>query len=355
MNTLIGLNKLESRVLPAEKLVKPYELLAPESLANIPWHQALSRRQYKEFVDHLMTIAKTSLDDNDNLRYYKTTWRPASELLASLSSACVDIEGVQHVIASGDGNADVLRSFLPTHDNTCNPVMYDRLKTLTGRLRVVSGPQILTLKQEHRALLRSKWGNQGHIVYVDFSNLEVRVILYESGRRCTESDLYAYVNREVFDNALERNTVKAAVISQLYGISEGSLAKKLELPVEEVKKFKTMVDGFFRTRNLRNRIKREFKKKGYITNRYGRRIDIREPLNHIFVNSYAQSTGVDVALMGFHEIMKDFETDKVSPLFVLHDALIVDCHDDELQRLLETQHVHVPGYVQEFRLTTKLL
>ena len=59
-------------------------------------------------------------------------------------------------------------------------------------------------------------------------------------------------------------------------------------------------------------------KNGWITNMYGRRVQIDEPLDHILVNSYSQSTGADVAMLGFQDILQRFKKlPGVVPLYVL--------------------------------------
>ena len=68
------------------------------------------------------------------------------------------------------------------------------------------------------------------------------------------------------------------------------------------------------------------------------------------VNTYVQSTGVDVAMMGFNQVLKQLGTDGVRPLFVLHDALILDVRNDRLPDVESVSSVAVPGYDTEFPL-----
>jgi hypothetical protein len=64
----------------------------------------------------------------------------------------------------------------------------------------------------------------------------------------------------------------------------------------------------------------------YITNFYGRRV--KTETAHTLINHYIQSTAVDVAMLGFKNLLEYVEQlgrlEDIVPLFVLHDALILD-------------------------------
>jgi len=70
----------------------------------------------------------------------------------------------------------------------------------------------------------------------------------------------------------------------------------------------------------------------------------------LFVNTFAQSTGVDVSLLGFKSVMDRLGTDGVRPLFVLHDALIFDVRGDRLGDVEAIDSVEVPLYDARFPL-----
>ena len=46
------------------------------------------------------------------------------------------------------------------------------------------------------------------------------------------------------------------------------------------------------------------------------------------MNNYIQSTAVDVALSYFSELCDKINLDLCKPIFIIHDALILDVHKD---------------------------
>lgn len=280
---------------------------------------------------------------------------PGNRVLRSLKRAKINPVRYAAAIESGEGNVPALKSFKPQMGGYAGIITYNRFGSRTGRITIDTGPSILTLKKEHRNIIESRYGSKGKIVIVDFANLEPRVLLYEAGKRCDDPDLYTVLNNELFHGDGDRKIVKAAVISELYGISRYTLQKNLEQPLEVIDEFTKRIRAHFETGKLLKRIKACFVKEGYILNRFGRRVKIDEPLNHILVNSYAQSTGVDIAMLGFEQIIERCEGRKITPICLLVDALILDVHEDEMGFLKLIKSVKVPGYVQSFYLSQEHL
>ncbi len=46
------------------------------------------------------------------------------------------------------------------------------------------------------------------------------------------------------------------------------------------------------------------------------------------VNNYIQSTAVDIALSYFSELCEKINLDLCKPIFIIHDALVLDVHKD---------------------------
>jgi hypothetical protein len=86
--------------------------------------------------------------------------------------------------------------------------------------------------------------------------------------------------------------------------------------------------------NLKNNNTKEYYKNNgkLIYNHYGRPIHCPETPSYKLLNYYIQSTAVDVALLGFSNIVnriyKASLQEKIVPIFILHDALFVDIHED---------------------------
>lgn len=335
---------------PPKQFVTAMELVASGS-SKIPWQWAMPSRTHRAFVQGIVKQVAEAFEKLP-IDYYRAAWVPGNAVIRSLQRAKVDVERFQALVDAGVGNVKVVETFRPDFMGYAMPVTYDRFGTLTGRLTVTQGPSILTLKREYRDLLVPE--TNGCIVSVDFAALEARVLLYEAGRRCDEQDLYGMIAREL---GYDRKAVKGAVISELYGSSKYALGKALGIEGKELNSFVKKVKAYFNTPELLKRIKKQFVETGKVINRYGRPVLIDEPLDHIFINYYAQSSGVDVTLLGFSKLVKKFELEApgVRPLYLLHDALILDVPQAHMEMVMGTRSVTVPGYVQAFPVKAEKL
>lgn len=360
LDTLLKLEhtKLAS-ILPDDRYIKAMSIVAPE-LTDIPWASVLPSGAYRCFIKNLInSIIEALVTINTN--YYTNTWVPSGSILDKLVPAKIDKRRWLELMRSENNatNKSTLETFEPDEKGYARSVVYDRMKTRTGRLSVMSGPQILTLKKGYRNIITSRFGENGAIVYVDFASLEVRIILHESGRWFDEADIYAKLATDIFgEGKVDRSVVKGAVISELYGVSHQRLSSILGLGERDVRRFVEVVRTYFDVESLLSRIKNQYARHGYVKNRYGRKVPVDDPQDHMLINSYVQSTGVDVSMLGFSNLVRLLEKRKIvaEPIFVLHDAMLLDVHKDELQNVIEaTRTVRVKGYLQRFFLHVERL
>ena len=94
------------------------------------------------------------------------------------------------------------------------------------------------------------------------------------------------------------------------------------------------LDNFFGARVIREELSKQASA-GFIQNYYGRNIRVRNDSEHVLYNNLIQSSAVDVALQGFSRIIQMIEDHgkKMKPIFILHDALLIDCPPDEVKFL----------------------
>jgi DNA polymerase I-like protein with 3'-5' exonuclease and polymerase domains len=203
-------------------------------------------------------------------------------------------------------------------------IIYDRLKSKTGRLVVESGPKILLLKKEYRNIIKSRYGDSGKIMYLDYAALETRIMLQLAGKVTTNTDIYASLSKIIFDNKLSRDATKKIILAIAYGMSITTIAHDLGIEHKQASIYYDDVCNYLDKSKLENLAHKNLSN-GILKNYYGRKI-IGE--NNI-LNSYVQSTGVDVALLGFNNIITTIQENKflMHPLYILHDALIIDCHN----------------------------
>ena len=334
---------------PPEAYTRMMSSMVPEDFP-VPWAAVIPSTRYKKYLNELVDFAKSSVDEL-TLRYYVDTWSAGSSLLSSLRPARTD-SSVIDSMASSVHVSPIVETFRPRAGGYAQPVVYDRFGTVTGRLTVESGPNVLLLKKEYRNIIKSSFSS-GSVVYLDFSSLEARVLLYESGGSCDGRDLYTSIAEKIGN--VSRDAVKLAVLSELYGSSKNSLALTLGLSDSNLREFIKRVGEVINTKALLVSLKKQYSENGYIRNKFGRKLEVSRPQDNIFINYYAQSTGVDVAMLGFNQVVNALGTDGVRPLFVLHDALILDVREDRLPDVEAIVDVQVPGYSSKFPLKLEKL
>lgn len=349
LDTVMKLAGAKLAIEPPQRFVQAMSLFSG-SLGDqpMPWQKVMPATEHRGFMRALVDGAVVAMASAP-LDYYREVWVPGNAVFRSLKPCAVDGDRWRELVATGEGNVPALKSFQPGTDGLAQVVRYNRFASLTGRLTVDSGPQILTLKREHRNILRSRHGDQGKVVMLDFAALEARVLLYEYGRKCDDIDLYGSLAKEL---GRDRKAVKGAVIAMLYGMNDYVLGKNLGMKGKELKAFLKLLRLHFRTDKLLERVKAQFVATSYLENRYGRRVLVDEPLDHIMINYYAQSTGVDVTMLGFHQVIEQMKafTPRSCPIFLLHDAIFLDVHLEELPEVEKISNVRVKGYVQHFPL-----
>jgi DNA polymerase family A len=341
-DTVLLLNSAKNYPHVAPEYVKMMSVLMKD---QVPWSMVLPQSKYKIFFKEIVSYIKNSMDLTTE--YYQSSWAPGNKILNAIRPAKTDGARITEIVNCSAMNAQVVESFRPRAGGYASPAIYDRFGTVTGRLVIESGPNILLLKKEYRSIIKPSHPD-GKIISIDFASLEARILLYESGNDCPEFDLYGMLAKRF--GGMPRDLVKAAVLSVLYGSSKTMVALNLGVSEDKVTKVIQQIEQYIDTRALIKRLKEEYKETGHIKNRFGRQLTVDRPQDNIFVSYYAQSTGVDVSLMGFGNIIDSLGTEGIRPIFVLHDALILDVHPDRLEDVAKVCKVKVPGYDQEFPL-----
>ena len=302
--------------------------------SDIPWHLVMPRslfmRQLKPFLSELSSAEKT-VQENTYSHFFIQT----NKVLNELSQCNLDLRFAEDELTQTDSAA--LRSFLNAKRST---PLYCRTSTKTGRLTIKEGPQILTLKKEYRKVLNSSFSG-GHLYEIDFTSLEPRVAFnITAGEKLLPDekspiDLYQFfIDKQRM--SIQRDTAKLAVLCSLYGAGTSKLRSVLQKDGSSFSADMLIkrVESFFGLKELFSML-REQAQTGYITNFYGRPIEVTDVRRNILVNNFLQSTAVDVALAGFCQITEKIPSCK--PVFIIHDALIMDVpkgHEDKLQDIV---------------------
>jgi hypothetical protein len=303
---------------PASRYVNALSSLNAESPA---WQKILPSEEFKKFAKSYVDFCTEAYQSASS---YETQVFPlGNQILQELTQCDVNMDTLRSHLESDidPGNKSTLQTFT-------RPAVtrYDRFASVTGRTSVKSGPDILRLKKGFRDVLIPESGSRC-IKQVDIISLEPRICLLIDGQQ-PKRDIYEHISKNVFRGDVTRDVVKLATICAMYGMSADKLAQKIPAG-SDARRILGEVRSYFNIPALLQRLKKQAAG-GFIENHFGKRIgaDLTSPL----VNHFLQSSGVDVSLIFFWNL---FEASgrKISPKFIIHDAMVFTCEKDDLQSI----------------------
>ena len=291
---------------------------------NPNWKFSLPREVYSSKINGLFASIK-EMANFFNSDQYPKIYAQGNHILQNLSRILPDQKVLDREI-DNPTIKKIMSSFTPDSSGFASRLSYDRMKTVTGRLVVDSGPQVLLLPRKMKNVFKSRYEN-GSIVWVDFVSLEPRFAkLLTSGT--TEKDIYTDVMNE-YELECGREKVKAAVLSTLFG---AGLAKLTEIVGREAMVIKKAIDEYFNLGKILE-MAGDYKS-GNIRNHFGRPITLKKCSSNVAINNFVQSSSVDVSLIGFSNLMNDLRMpDSAKSLCVIHDALVIDIRNDDIPQL----------------------
>lgn len=186
------------------------------------------------------------------------------------------------------------------------PPRYSRDRSKTGRLSVVDGVRVLTMRAEHRNILKDAY-------QIDFEAMEPRFLLSLLGKT-VDGDFYTWVKDQCGFKVMDRDAVKIAVLSSMYGHKNQikEVTDLLGLPTFEKALEADVKDGWMR-------------------NWFGRPLDVRGVYGRHLVSLWLQSTCADAALLGFKNFCES--NPKIKPHWTIHDALIFSTDESTLAEI----------------------
>lgn len=362
ISALLSLNGFKTLSFPQDEKWQKTITCVTKEQSTIPWSFVLPQNIYLKSVRKLANSISDFLKISQ-LEYYQTFHQISNRFLNSFEP-CKLNEILWKTYSQSENNNNILESFKTVENSLTNVVKYDR-NTKTGRLRTIFGPNILQLKKDYRDILKSKF-QQGKLYYIDYSSLEPRVLLaIQNQHKITDVvDIYQHVLNELNLGGIDRKAIKHTILSQLYGASEETIIKELG-NIENPHDFIKIISEFFGMnslkKNLVENLIQESERCGFY-NYYGRWVDCTDAKPYMFINYFIQSTAVDVAINGFSLIIKEIIRESaqkfISPIFILHDALILDVAPegkDSLERIVKAG-MNIPKFPDvKFHLTTSEL
>jgi hypothetical protein len=315
---------------------------------EIAWAAALSPQIFYSRLRSIAEEVKKIICAYDNTEYGQT-YKECKEFLRSLSRASVNVEKIHSYIEnckSGPSVISSLKSFLPPKgESYASKAVYSQTSTSTGRLVVNSGPSILTLPARNRDILKSSMG--GKIFQVDFVSLEPRVMRYVNNQDAPD-DIYNDIKDKLFNSEIDRKVVKLATLSALYGSSHRAISE-ITGNKESSKNVIRRVRQYFDVDRMERGLMRILHEEKQIANYYGRPLRIEDPRPNILISHYVQSTAVDTALIGFSRLMKDLTLLKIVPIYVIHDAVVVDVPMDSIEEFHKICNVGIQLPLGQFK------
>lgn len=328
--------------------------LAPEKYSKLSTHFVSSsqaapllmpKHLLKTSLQKAESLVKEALLDPANSSYLQY-WSKSFEFLQSMKRAKIDKEALENLMHQRDAETSrTLRSFLPDVNGYASPIVYNVADSLTGRAKVASGPSILTAHQDVRKCIRSSFEN-GKVLSVDFRSVEPRIAMLAVGKQAPE-DVYADLMEEF--PGLDRQAAKLATLVALYGGRVNRLSEVVG-DMGTARKSVSFVKSHFRVDELERMLSQQAES-GLIRNILGRPLREATKNPRIRTNHFLQSSAAELAPLLFSELCQKFQSG-IRPLFVIHDALIVDVSPEQEERFqleaesITWQHNRMPVKVE---------
>jgi hypothetical protein len=200
-------------------------------------------------------------------------------------------------------------------------------------MSVISGLNVLTLEKGFKSKLKSRYEN-GKIVEIDYSALEPRVALAVSeSPLALVTDVYTEIGDMI--GLSDRGTVKQLIISFLYGAGNATMRRLTNLSDRELSDRLKIMSKLFKRAEIVRSLRKQLAKTGYFVNHAGRPVFPGSEKEGLLFNNYCQSSAVDVALSGFATLLQNISAEemKSTPLCFIHDAILLDVPEEEIENL----------------------
>ena len=147
-----------------------------------------------------------------------------------------------------------------------------------------------------------------------------------------------------------RQMAKAITFGTIYGIGNKKLAEQLNTTPQEAGQYKKRYfEGLQGSKEFFDKVVQTVESRGWIKNRYGRRYEINPKYAYKGVNYLVQGTSADILSERMIEIAKFLGDKESNILLQVHDEIICEIHDSELETipfkikdLLEMNSLDIP-------------
>lgn len=249
------------------------------------------------------------------------------EVFSAILSFVKEMKSAKYDLDLLRSNSDFCKfdAFLDDLGN-CEAPKYNNTNSSTGRLTVLEGPNVLTANASFKSALVSSY-QKGQVVQIDVVSAEPKIAWLEAGNSPVK-DVYQALATEEFENLIDRSAAKKAVLCALYGQSAAKLQEQLPKTMHAI----DVIEATRRRLGYRNLLER-LQKSEKISNAFGRPLRVsNSDQGPLIVSHYLQSTAAEACILAFKDFCSRF-SGSCDPIYIIHDALIVDCNEQLSERL----------------------
>ena len=299
VSSLLGINELDRINIAPKKIIK-------ESIANIS------------------AEIKQVLSDEENV-FYLHNYLKIRSFLDSMHAVRVDSARLKKLIENQK---------------------HSMANSVTGRLSVSSGPKILTSPQEVKSTFKSRYKN-GKVLQIDLSCAEPNFALFAANKEPIQ-DLYSFCAKDVLQDKVDRSTAKLVLLSALYGQSIKNLSANIPDGIDAGSVAKD-VRSFLSVSDLQEKLRSKWSS-GNLRNHLGR--PLKSSHQRLLISHYLQSSVAEASILMFRSFCAEHE---VTPVFVIHDALIIDCRSEVADSILGVKDFYLTYKNEKFPASVTLL
>ena len=202
---------------------------------NPDWSSVLGFEKFASMAISLIKKTESFLSNKENSYYFKDC-KEHYDLFKQIKPAKVNKPNLLKYINSVE--AYKVKQILEVIDKEkmmFKPIKYSLFNTVTGRMTIRSGLNLLTLKKENRNMIGSSF-EDGKILEIDIKNLEPRILMGMFNKEVPD-DIYTWIAQTVLDkngykdneiDATQRNFIKELTFKILYGASMHTIKKDLK-------------------------------------------------------------------------------------------------------------------------------
>lgn len=238
--------------------------------------------------------------------------------------------------------------------------IYKQTLTRTGRLSSTDpNLQNIPVREElGRKIRKAFLPCNDCFLSADYSQIELRILAHLSKSVGLKdaflhgADIHTRVASEIYNVEEEkvtkamRRTAKAVIFGIVYGISGFGLGENLHIDKKSADEFiKRYYDLYPEVKTYTDNSIKMAKDEGYVSTLFGRRRVIEEINNpnymirqmgeRMAMNTPIQGTSADIMKMAMINVYKRFQQENITSKILLqvHDEIIVDCKNEELEKI----------------------